>query len=289
MEICVISGKGGTGKTTVAVNLVLSCEKGMFLDCDVEEPDGRIFLLPRIERIDSSFISVPVIDEKKCNFCGKCAEVCIFNAIAVVKKKILFFERLCRGCSACWLVCPEGAVSEGKKETGVIKSGEVKNLRFLEGSLNPGEETGHSIVYNMRNMIDKNDTVIIDGPPGLSPVLLEAVDKTDYAIIVTEPTPFGFHDLCLTVELLDNLKVPYGVIINKDSENSSIEEYCQKKAIPLLLKIPFDMQIADLYSRGIPFSMELPEWHDKFRNVLTYIMKYHWRKKNNTSIKWPYS
>ncbi|MEQ8191011.1 MAG: (4Fe-4S)-binding protein, partial [Candidatus Eremiobacterota bacterium] len=108
-------------------------------------------------------------------------------------------------------------------------------------------------------------------------------------IIVTEPTPFGFHDLCLTVELLDNLKLPYGVIINKDNGNSSIEEYCQKKSIPLLLKIPFDMQIAELYSRGIPFSTELPGWHDKFKNVLTYIMKYHWRKKDSTSVKWPYS
>jgi MinD superfamily P-loop ATPase len=289
MEICVISGKGGTGKTTVAVNLALSCRGGTFLDCDVEEPDGKIFLLPRMERIESSFISIPVIDEKLCTFCGKCAEFCVFNALAVVKKKILFFERLCRGCSGCWLVCPEGAISEGKKETGVIRSGKVKELNFIEGSLNPGEETGHSIVYNMRKMIDKHDTVIIDGPPGLSPVLLEAVDKTDYAIIVTEPTPFGFHDLCLTVELLNELKVPYGVIINKDTGENSIEEYCQEKAIPLLLKIPFDMEIAKLYSRGIPFSMELPEWHDKFSNVLTYIVKYHWRKRNSSSVKWPYS
>ncbi len=277
LKIAVTSGKGGAGKTTVATCLALSAKEPVqFLDCDVEEPDGKIFLLPRIFRLEYACVPVPVINRNLCTYCGKCAEFCGFNALAVVKKKILLFEKLCRGCSGCWLVCPEGAISEGSRSIGVIKEGEVEQVDFMEGEIEPGEEMGHSIISKMKENIKKDKIVIIDSPPGLSPSVVETIDRTDYCVIVAECSPFGFHDMRLTAELAEKLGIPHGVVINKnrdDNNTEDIEEYCERKKINLLLKIPFDLEIAKFYSRGIPFITEIPGWNNKFREMLHKIKK----------------
>jgi MinD superfamily P-loop ATPase len=275
IKVSVISGKGGAGKTTVAVNLALSsgcsCQ---FVDCDVEEPNGKIFLLPRVERLEYVPVPVPLIDRNLCNYCGKCAQFCVFNAIAVVKEKILLFEKLCRGCGGCFLICPEGAISEGKRNIGIIRYGEVEHIKFIEGELNPGEEMTQSIIYEMKNNMDKFRPAIIDSPPGLCPSLVEAINDTDYCIIVAEPTISGFHDMNLSVELLENLSIPFGIVINKEVKNISlIQDYCRMKGLEILLSIPYDREIACLYSRGIPFSMELPDWRNKFRDMFHNIIK----------------
>ena len=277
LEIAVTSGKGGAGKTTVATSLALSAKEPLrFLDCDVEEPNGKFFLLPRINRLEYVCASVPVINRNLCTYCKKCAEFCVFNAIAVVKNKILLFDRLCRGCSGCWLVCPEGAISEMTRNIGVIKEGEVGTIKFMEGELNPGEEMSFSIVNKMRNSFKDCQIVIIDAPPGLSPSVVETIDGVDYCIVVAEGTPFGFHDMCLNMELARKLNIPHGVVINKDKDDEmteKIEEYCERNKTEVLLHIPFDMEIADLYSKGIPFVTEKPEWSDKFRSILNKIKK----------------
>ncbi len=277
LVIAVTSGKGGSGKTTVATGLALSAKEPVqFLDCDVEEPDAKIFLLPRIFRLEYACVPVPVIKRNLCTYCRKCAEFCTFNALAVVKEKILLFEKLCRGCSGCWLVCPEGAISEGRRSIGVIKEGEVGQIDFMEGEIELGEEMSHSIISKMKENIKKDRIVIIDSPPGLSPSVVETVDGTDYCVIVAECSPFGFHDMRLTVELAESLGIPHGVVINKDRDNTiteDIEEYCERKKIELLLKIPFELEIAKLYSRGIPFSAEIPGWNNKFMDMLHKIEK----------------
>jgi len=275
IKVSVVSGKGGAGKTTVAVNLALSsgcvCQ---FLDCDVEEPNGKIFLLPRIERIDHVSIPVPSIDRNLCNYCGKCAQFCVFNALAVVKEKILLFEKLCRGCGGCFLICPEGAIKEEKRNIGIIRYGEVDHIKFIQGELNPGEEMTQAIIYEMKNNIDKFLPVIIDAPPGVCPSLVETVSSSDYSIIVAEPTVAGFHDMALSAELLEALSIPFGIVINKKGKDSSIvEDYCIEKGLELLLSIPYDREINRLYSRGIPFSEEFPEWRNKFRQMFHSIIR----------------
>ncbi len=231
MIISVASGKGGTGKTTIAVNLALALAKDkeknvQFLDCDVEEPNAHLFLKPVITSSESVEIPVPKINDKKCNYCGKCAEVCVFNAIAVAKNKVLVFPGLCHGCGACTLFRPEKAISEEGNEVGVLEEGKEGSINFTHGRLNIGEPMAPPIIRKIKKKIKKggikgknNDITnhhitIIDASPGTSCPVIEAVKDSDYTILVTEPTPFGLHDLVLAVEVLQKLKIPHGVVLN---------------------------------------------------------------------------
>ena len=268
MIITVASGKGGTGKTTVAVNLALSLENVQLLDCDVEEPNSHILLHPEIIEVEPVYTKVPVVSEELCNYCGKCSKFCAYNALFVAPKTVMVFPELCHSCGGCTLVCPKNAITETERQIGVIKKGKADDVEIVYGELNVGEAMAVPLIKAVKNQIKSNKNVILDAPPGTACSLVATVHKTDYCILVTEPTPFGLHDLKITVQVLKDLGVPMGVIINRAGlGDRKVYEYCKKENIPLLMEIPFSKKIAELYSRGVPFVAEMPEWKEKFLEV----------------------
>jgi len=291
MIISIASGKGGTGKTTIAVNLALTLandkEKNVkFLDCDVEEPNAHLFLKPVITSSESVEIPVPEIDDNKCTYCGKCAKVCVFNAIAVTKNKVLVFPGLCHGCGACTLFCPEKAIHEEGREIGILEEGKTGSISFTGGRLNIGEAMAPPIIRKIKkriigdnikgkhNEISNDHITIIDAPPGTSCPVIESIKDSDYVILVTEPTPFGLHDLILAVEVLQKLKIPHGVVLNKcDIGDHKVEEYCKEKDIPLLLFIPMDKEIAVAYSQGTPVVQINSSYKQKFSQLFQKIIQ----------------
>ncbi|MFX1534017.1 MAG: ATP-binding protein [Promethearchaeota archaeon] len=266
MKIAIASGKGGTGKTTVATNLATSLGHVQLLDCDVEEPNSHLFLQSlKLKKTDDVFIQVPVIDESKCTFCGKCAEFCAYNALAVVPKKVLFFPELCHGCGGCTLICPEDAISEEKRSIGILEAGRLESLEFYHGIMNPGEAMATPVIKALKKKMDPSKPSILDSPPGAACPVIETVRDSDYCILVTEPTPFGLHDLKIAVKIVQSLGIPHGIIINRDGiGDDRVEEYCKEENIPILMKIPDNREIAHLYSKGIIFSQGMSEWKEKF-------------------------
>lgn len=275
MIISITSGKGGTGKTLIATSLALSLEgKIQFLDCDVEEPNASIFLKPEIKEKEFVYLPKPVVEDSKCTGCGKCAEICQFNAIAVVRKKVLMFYELCHSCGACSLVCPEGAIFEVDAEKGVLEGGEKGNIEFWRGILKVTEPSPTPLVKELKRRVHPRKYVIIDSSPGTSCPVVEAVKGSDFAILVTEPTPFGLHDLDLAVRMCKNLGVKIGVIINRAGKgNENVEAYCKDKEIPILERIPLSREIAQAYSKGIPFVEAFPEFRGRFRLLWERINK----------------
>jgi len=269
--ISVASGKGGTGKTLVATSLALSLQNEkpvQFLDCDVEEPDAHIFLKPLLSHQQTVSIPIPQVDEGKCTYCGKCAEVCAYNAIAVIEKKVLIFPELCHGCGACNYLCPEGAISEIGKEAGILEIGQAKGIEFIHGKLTVGEAMAVPVIREVKKHINRERLAIIDVSPGTSCPVVEAVRDSDFCLLVTEPTPFGLNDLALAVDMLNKLSIPCGVVINRDGVgDSKVEEYCYQKDIPILLRIPLDVRIAQLYSTGITLVEGMPQWREAFLSL----------------------
>ena len=274
MIISVASGKGGTGKTIIATSLALCWEEGLFLDCDVEEPNAHIFLKPHINERIPVGIPVPEVDESKCSFCGKCAEVCEFNAIVVIKKKVLFFPELCHGCGGCSYICPEKAIKEVEREIGVVERGRSGKIDFIHGILNVGEPMAPPLIRQVKRHINSGTNAIIDASPGTSCPVVEAVKESDFCLLVTEPTPFGLNDLKLAVEMLRKLTIPCGVVINcADIGDEEVERYCKDEDIPILMTIPWDRRIAEAYSRGIPLIDALPEFQNRFSQLYGTIEK----------------
>jgi MinD superfamily P-loop ATPase len=270
--ISVASGKGGTGKTTVAVNLALSLGNVQLLDCDVEEPNAHILLQPQIDEVRPVYTRVPVISEELCDYCGKCSKFCAYNALFVAPKTIMVFPELCHNCGGCSLVCPKNAITEEDRQIGVIRKGKVKGVEAIYGELNVGEPMAVPLIREVKRQIEKDKTVIIDAPPGTACPLIASVYNSDYCILVAEPTPFGLHDLKMTVQVLNDLEIPMGVVVNRAGiGDKKVYDYCKKEDIPLLLEIPFSKRIAELYSRGIPFVLEMPEWKEKFLMILDKI------------------
>jgi len=274
MVISVASGKGGTGKTTIAVNLALSLGNVQFLDLDVEEPNAYIFLKPKITHAQSMSVLIPKVDEKKCTYCGKCAKFCNYNAIAVVKRKVLFFPELCHSCGGCGIVCPEKAIKDVPRQKGVVKKGVAGSIHFIYGELEVGEAASPPLIREVKKTANNNQTTIINVPPGTSCPVVEATKDSDFCILVTEPTPFGLNDLILAVEALRKLKIPFGVVINRaDLGDKKVEEYCDEEKISILMQIPMDKEIAIAYSNGIPLVERKPEYKEKFRELYKEIEK----------------
>lgn len=268
MRIAVASGKGGTGKTTVAVNLALSLENVHLFDCDVEEPNSHTLLHP--QRIDSTPVTVPtpVVDQGKCTLCGECGKFCQFNAIFVGKTKVMIYEEICHSCGGCAMVCPENAITEQEREIGMLHSDASGKVKLTYGSLNVGEPMAVPLIKAVKDRREGDHIEILDAPPGTSCTVIETIQECDYVILVTEPTPFGLHDLSMTVDVVDKLGVPYGIIINRAGIGIyETEKYLKGKEVPILMEIPFDRKIAELYSRGVPFASEMPEYRERFRQV----------------------
>ena len=268
MIISIASGKGGTGKTLIATSLAVALkdrEKIQFLDCDVEEPDAHIFLKPEITAGEDVLIPVPEVDKERCNYCGRCAEICAYNAIAVLENHILIFQELCHGCGACGYLCPKEAISEKGRTAGNIEWGYSDSISFTHGRLAIGEAMAPPIIRKVKERIDSDCIAIIDAPPGTSCPVVESVKGSDFCLLVTEPTPFGLNDLSLAVETVGELDIPCGVIINRDcGDNEEITGFCENKGIPVMLTIPLDREIAYLYSKGITLTVGVPEWKPTF-------------------------
>jgi MinD superfamily P-loop ATPase len=279
MIITVASGKGGTGKTTVAVSLALSltAESPLFLDCDVEEPNAALFLRPIIEERREVGQMIPEVDFDRCTYCGRCAEVCQYNAIAVVGEKVLVFPELCHGCGSCTLNCSPGAIHEVLDVTGVIERVSNGSVEFGQGTMNVGEPMAVPIIRQLKQWVippdPGNRPVILDAPPGTACPVVESMSGADFVLMVTEPTPFGLHDLRMAVEVArDELGLPVGVVVNRDGVGDrGVDAYCAAESIPILMRIPLDRRIAEAYSEGIPLVEALPEYREQFRNLYAAI------------------
>ena len=277
-KIAIASGKGGTGKTTVATNLVvqfaLSGEKVVYGDCDVEEPNGHLFLRPEILTSEPFSIATPRVVKERCTGCGRCGEVCVYSAIVVINKQVLTFPELCHSCGGCWLACPEDAIEQAEREIGVVETGRAfETIGFVQGRLRIGEAMAPPLIRAVKQTVPEATLQVFDAPPGTSCPVIQTVRDADYVILVTEPTPFGLHDLTLAVEMLRELQKEFGVVINRsDVGNQDVRDYCDRESIEILTEIPDDRKIAEAYARGEIAVRALPGYPKLFQTLLEKIL-----------------
>jgi len=266
--VAIASGKGGTGKTTVAVNLARVLNDIQLLDCDVEAPNVHLFLNPEIRETVPVTIPIPKVDLDKCDFCGVCKDVCEFHAILVAKDTVLTFPELCHGCGGCSKLCPTEAIEEEDRPTGVVHMGVFENIEVGWGVLNVGEPMAVPVIKKVKSFIDSSHNTIIDAPPGTTCPTIESIRGSDYCILVTEPTPFGLNDLELAVLACKELGVPVGVVLNRAGiGNGRIQEYCRQENIPLIMEIPHERRIAEAYSRGEILVDVFPDLKERFEEL----------------------
>ncbi len=279
MIIAVASGKGGTGKTTIATSLALSLsERGQevsFLDCDVEGPNAHIFLKPEFQETKTVDRLIPQVDADRCTACGRCAEICQYHAIVVLGHKTLVFPELCHGCGSCTLECPEKAITEIPEKLGVLETGDTpQGIKFARGLLNVGEPMAVPVIHQLKKWLpaQSSSVSIWDSPPGTSCPVVESIRGADFLLLVTEPTPFGLHDLKLAVELGAELEIPIGVVINRDGlGDNQVDEYCQQARIPILMRIPLEREIGAGIAQGNPLVEIRPQYQSRFEKMFTQI------------------
>lgn len=272
MIVAIASGKGGTGKTMVAVSLTLSLSpsRPTFLDCDVEEPNAALFLQPDIDERQPVGQMIPEVDLQTCTYCGRCAEVCPYHAIAVTGDKVLVFPEMCHGCGSCTLNCPTGAIHEVLDIMGTIERGWCGQIEFAQGTLDVGQAMPVPIIRQLKRWVlpcrRDGRPVILDAPPGTACPVVETMHGADVVLLVTEPTPFGLHDLRMAVAVArDELGLPVGIVINRDGVGDrGIDEYCAAEGLPILMRIPLERRIAEAYSEGIPLVEAIPAYRERF-------------------------
>ncbi|NLB27969.1 MAG: 4Fe-4S binding protein [Clostridiaceae bacterium] len=276
MKIAVLSGKGGTGKTLVSVNLAELAGEALYLDCDVEEPNGYLFFKPQQLESQAVTVKIPVVDQEKCTGCRQCVDFCQFNALAYIKDRLIVFEEICHSCGGCVLVCPEKAFTEKDKEIGRIERGVSGHVQVHTGILNPGEESGTPIINCLLGDSDDHSDLltVIDCPPGTSCIVMDTVAGADYCVLVAEPTIFGAHNLAMVHELVTLMGKPFGVVLNKIQEGDNPSgQFCKDKEIPVLGRIPFDQKLGLLNSNGAIAVREDEAYRRIFSDLLAAIRK----------------
>jgi MinD superfamily P-loop ATPase len=280
MKIAVASGKGGTGKTTVATSLALSLsapgQEVSFLDCDVEAPNAHLFLQPILHSSRRVNRLIPEVNAEICSGCGRCAEVCQYHAIVVLGGKTLVFPELCHGCGSCSLECPENAITEIPENLGILEAGTTpEGIHFARGLLNIGEPMAVPVIHQLKEWQKSQPAgiAIWDSPPGTSCPVVESIRGADFLLLVTEPTPFGLHDLKLAAQLARELEISAGVVINRDGiGDTQVEEFCRKVGLSILMRIPLEREIGEGIARGKTLTQIRPEYKTRFNEMLAQIV-----------------
>lgn len=274
MKIAVLSGKGGTGKTLVSVNLAAEAEDALYIDCDVEEPNGHLFFKPERVRSRDIAVQVPLVDYELCKGCRKCVDFCKFNALAYINEKVKVFPEICHSCGGCMLFCPEKAIEEEDKVIGRVERGESGKVSVLTGILKPGEASGIPIIQDLLDSEEEGEHTFIDCPPGSACVVMESIRDADYCILVAEPTLFGVHNLSMVCELVSLFNKPHGVVLNKCLEGKNpAEEFCLERDIKVLGSIPFDNELGELNSNGCIAVRESRKYREVFAQLLDTVLE----------------
>ncbi len=272
MQIAVLSGKGGTGKTFVSVNLASAIKNSQYIDCDVEEPNGHLFFNPVIDEKLDVHVTIPTFIENNCNLCRKCVDFCKYNALAIIKDKIHLFKEICHSCGGCYVLCPEEAVLEIERPVGFIQKGYSDQVEVISGFLNTGEVSGVPIIKKLLSNVKKDSNTIIDCPPGSACVVMESIRNADYCILVAEPTLFGLHNMKMVFELVKLFKKPVGIVINKFFEpNNLIEEFCKNNDVKILSRIPYTNDLFTINSSGKIAVKENESYSNLFKNIFDNI------------------